>query len=325
MFSLLARGASLGQTNNFSVSPWGEYLGYPYYAIAFAFAQSGVILLLSVVYKVMDSNVLNRWYQQKPSIVSIAILLLHFLYLPVNLAVYRLYYCNNTVLAADSTVQCGGTIHIITTVICTILIAPVTIGLPLVTYWIVQVLQRPNIYLYFCLCSVGFYAFFNLFFPFTFTIFFLHVTTIFLFFPHFRVKDSVIYRSPQDHEKRLQGWELSYLLNFDDFWLNGNIWMTSSFVKFGSYYRLHMLLYKLALLSIYIFLRSNLPLQAFLFWILLLGLFVQYGVRWPYRCVSSNVVHSSCLSMLLVASSFALANALGVTSSIMVASIETMW
>lgn len=101
--------------------------------------------------------------------------------------------------------------------------------------------------------------------------------------------------------------------------------MTSSFRSYGAYYRIWILLYKLVLLFIFIFVRDVLYHQGFLFWFFIFLLFIQFGVvKLPYRCMSSNIVHFIFLSLLLISSSFGLANSFGVTSAVMVASTESV-
>ena len=57
---------------------------------------------------------------------------------------------------------------------------------------------------------------------------------------------------------RLIAWELSYLFHLDDFWMEGNLWHCSSFQPHSYYFRVHMLLFKLVLLLLFIFCRVNL-------------------------------------------------------------------
>jgi hypothetical protein len=135
-----------------------------------------------------------------------------------------------------------------------------------------------------------------------------------------------VFQHERDHEKRLQAWEIGYLLCLDDFWLDGNLWVCSSFTLYSAYYRFDTLLYKLFLLLISTFSRANLPLQALLFWIFTVLFFLKYSVfSLPFRCLTSNIISSSCLSLLVVGSSFGLANCYGVTNVVMVASVETLW
>jgi hypothetical protein len=66
------------------------------------------------------------------------ILIVNFLYLPVNLALFRLYSCANGSLSADSSMACWGAVHIVFTVVCSMLVLPVTLGFPLLLYTIIK-------------------------------------------------------------------------------------------------------------------------------------------------------------------------------------------
>ena len=137
------RGASLGISYNIDISPWGEYSpGYLYYALAFSLFQSVLVLVLFIVYKIFDRSYATKLYRRKSTVLAIGIFILHFLYLPVNLALFRLYYCSATLLAVDPTVVCGSFKHSLITAICSFLVLPVTIGLPLLMYSFIYVRAR---------------------------------------------------------------------------------------------------------------------------------------------------------------------------------------
>lgn len=93
-------------------------------------------------------------------------------------------------------------------------------------------------------------------------------------------KFNVYYRNPKDHEKRLQTWELAYILNIDSYYVDGDVWLCASFTRCGIYFRLFMNILKILLLVYFIFIRFNIVLQSFfmLFSIILFtlwcGLFV---------------------------------------------------
>ena len=137
------RGASLGISHNINISPWGEYSpGYLYYALAFSLSQSALILTLFTAHKLFDMSYATRLYKWKSTVTAIGMFLLHFIYLPVNLTLFRLYYCSSGVLAADPTVVCGASDHSMITAICSFLVLPVTIGLPIRMYWFIHVRVR---------------------------------------------------------------------------------------------------------------------------------------------------------------------------------------
>jgi hypothetical protein len=147
----------LGITNVRNASPWGEFRGYQYYALAFALSQSlftaaaAAVVVAGTAYA--SASALRRkgrgrgrgrglggtspnW---RPAVYSTCLIVLHFLYLPVNLAVFRLYYCSTGYLSADTSLECGGMQHLIFTVICSFLVFPFTVGVPIITYRIIQV------------------------------------------------------------------------------------------------------------------------------------------------------------------------------------------
>jgi hypothetical protein len=64
---------------------------------------------------------------------------LQLVYLPVCLAVFRLYYCNaEGYLDCDPEVSCSGVFYIGFTAVCTVLMAPYLVGMPWLLYLLVQ-------------------------------------------------------------------------------------------------------------------------------------------------------------------------------------------
>ena len=138
-----AYSASLGGTSNINLAPWGQYTGYHDYAISFCFSQFIFIFVLSRIYYQFNrsyyKNLLLKLYKYKPYIKSFTLFILYIIYLPVNLALFRLYYCESGLLSADPTVLCDDTWHIIIATICSVVTLPFTIGLPIYTHMIVRV------------------------------------------------------------------------------------------------------------------------------------------------------------------------------------------
>lgn len=115
-------------------------------------------------------------------------------------------------------------------------------------------------------------------------------------------------------------------LGLDDYWLTGNLWISSSFRRKGSYFRFHMLLYKMVLLSSFIFIRQNLYQQSIVMWSIITLLFLQYCVVLrPFRCLSSNVTSCVCVSLLFVSVSFGLADSFHAVNALTVPSVQTIW
>lgn len=136
-------------------------------------------------------------------------------------------------------------------------------------------------------------------------------------------KQGIVYRNQPDHEKRIQMWELLYMLELDDFWLTAQLWVTSSFRYFGAYTLCHTAILKATLLIIFIFARNDLSFQAslMLFALAVYGTYYTF-YKYPFRSLSTNIIFGACLAMHIVNMSFALANASGVKSAVMVASTE---
>lgn len=133
--------------------------------------------------------------------------------------------------------------------------------------------------------------------------------------------DNIIYDSNYDHEKRIQMWEIFYFLDIDDYWLTHQVWIISSFIKFGSLFRHHMLFLKAFLLIVFIFVRSDFPTQAFLYFSAITVFTTYYAVhKYPYRTFTSNGILVLLGSSMMVDSGFALANAFSVRSAVMVGS-----
>ena len=141
IFSTLDGGALAGSSNitTSQTSKWGEYRGYLYYALAFALAQGGLVLAVLWVRRAAARAYGTRWDFHASAATSLGLLLTHLLYLPVHLAVFRLYACETLVtgqlaLSADRAVACGGPMHAGFIALCTALVLPATIGLPVLLY-----------------------------------------------------------------------------------------------------------------------------------------------------------------------------------------------
>lgn len=135
-----------------------------------------------------------------------------------------------------------------------------------------------------------------------------------------------VYQFAPDHEKRIQSWEIFYVLGLDSDWLEKQVWLTSSFKASGAYFRLHILVLKLTMLLNFIFIRQSLAVQACIMWLSLATFFVKYCVcGFPFRCRSTNALLLILSGLLIVDCSFGVANSLGVENAIMVSSTESLW
>jgi hypothetical protein len=203
LFSLTSHGALAGATTS-EYSDWGEMDNYTFYALLFAVIQAvsfwsiwGLRFKRDVYGYVAPDN--------KHHLIALLTLFSYIAYLPCSLATFRLYYCENNVLAADPSVSCLGAEHITILSICSLCTLPVFIGFPYMLYTYIQ--------------------------------------------------KTLVYGDTCDHEKRLQIWEILQMLLLDDCWVKRQFWISSSFTKFGAYFRLHMVLLKGLYLLILLFLR----------------------------------------------------------------------
>ena len=196
----------------------------------------------------------------------------HILYLPVLLAVGRLYYCESTShrLSCDPSVECGSTQHTLAMILCAVLV-----GLPYVTYRYIE--------------------------------------------------QSIVYKLAADHEKRLQVWEILYMLNIDDTFDQKQLWLSSSFVREHAYFRFDMLMWKVCVLLVFLFVRGDESTQAALLWVILSGFSIKYLICRPFRTMSSNMFLMCLCAVMLTAVWFGLFNALGVQTAVLVASTQTLW
>lgn len=266
-FSFTEDGALRGKTGSVGISRWGQMTGYAYYALAFS--------LLPVVFT--TAGLLIKHFFKKYSSVALASLLflLQLLYLPVLLAVFRLYYCDHGYLSADPTLSCSSQEYTLYTSLATIFVFPLAVGLPYVIY--------------------------------------IHVA------------DLVVYRHKYDHEKMIQVWELSHSLGLNNFWVLGQVWLTSSFKRNGSYFRVWILMFKLALLLVFIFLRNSLVKQAAAYFIVSLVFCLPVIKMRPFRLPTTNAILILCAFMYLVATGAGMCNAFEVQNAMLVASRESFF
>ena len=107
--------------------------GYLWYALAFSLLP--YVICSPVV--IMRSISVSQKYVY--TVQSTALFLLHIIYIPVSLAVFRLYYCDQGVLSADPQIQCSATgKYAILTSLSTILVSPLIVGLPIISRRYIQ-------------------------------------------------------------------------------------------------------------------------------------------------------------------------------------------
>eukprot|EP01041_Mallomonas_annulata_P004650 gene4650-9222_t len=251
-FGLTDDGAIMGRTESLLVNKWGQMSGYLNYALYFSLAPLVIGTFPFLLWPYLNSYG-KRLDVYKAPILRWVLFLLQIVYMPSGLALVRLYYCQTPLLdpnsetlylSADPDVVCASIEHIYITVICSICLFPLLIGLPI--------------------------------------------------FLHKLITPSIVYRLKADHEKRLQLWELLYMLNLDNFWSDSQLWLSSSF--------------KPSLLWF--------ATAVFLVWI---------GKDRPFRLKSTNSIFFTCNVLLLIDTSAAGANAFNVQNSVLVASTESVW
>ena len=293
VFSAAKTGALLGASGNIGISKWGMLKGgYVAYAMGFLFAQTVLILAYLALCRFVFPTWARRWNRFQPPILAALLFVLYIFYLPVGIAVFRLYYCEQSsgptsslstfpagtaFLSADPTLQCWVGPHLACVVLAVLFHGPVFVGLPFVVY-------------------------------------------VF-------VRDAVVYADARDHEKRLQAWELAYLLEIDRHWLAGNVWLCGSFTRPASRLYFHQIVLKATLLLFSFFLRDDFKSQAAAMWWAFIALFLYYGI-WCLRCYradSSSIMHKIALLLLLANFSFAAVESSGIRNAVTVASSQALF
>jgi len=292
-FSAAETGALVGASGNISIPKWGMKMGgYVSYSLAFLFSQFGVVLLyLAFCWGVFPAWA-RRWNRFKPPALAALLFLLYILYLPVGIAVFRLYYCEESsgpsgslssfpagvsYLSADPSLQCWTGSHLACVILSIFFHGPVLLGLPLV--------MRSF------------------------------------------VRDAVVYHDPRDHEKRLQAWELGSLLGVDRrHWLTGNIWLCGSFTLHAAHLHVHCTVLKALLLLLSVFVRHNYKSQAAAMWwsVLLFCLYYGFYCLRCYRVDSSNAIHKTTVMLMLANFSLAAVNSSGLRNAVTVASNQAL-
>jgi hypothetical protein len=134
-----------------------------------------------------------------------------------------------------------------------------------------------------------------------------------------------VYDLNPDHEKRIQMWEILYLEDICDDFIENQCWVIASFKLNGVYFRFHMALLKLGLVSVFVGCQRSLSLQAVLCLILVSTFYGFYGLyRETYRCSTSSWMLTVAAVVLIVDTAFGFANSLGIHNFLMVASTESI-
>lgn len=295
-FSAAETGALVGASGNISIPKWGMKMGgYVSYSLAFLFSQAAAVLMYLTACWCVFPAWARRWNRFKPPALAALLFLLYILYLPVGIAVFRLYYCEESsgpsggvaplssfpagvsYLSADPSLQCWTGSHLACVIAAIVFHGPIFLGLPLV--------MRSF------------------------------------------VRDAVVYDDPRDHEKRLQAWELGSLLGVDRrHWLTGNIWLCGSFTLHAAHLHVHCTVLKALLLILSVFVRHNFKSQAAAMWwsVLLFCLYYGFYCLRCYRVDSSNAIHKTAVMLMLTNFSLAAVNSSGLRNAVTVASNQAL-
>ena len=132
-FSTTEYGALMGRSNFLNLSEWGQMSNYMSYCtcfslipIFFCIVYSSSVKYLNVYGKRLDLYM--------PYIEAFILFIGQLLYLPIGLVVFRLYYCENNLLAVDPVWNCTDHGYITYTIIFTTFLFPLYFVLPAIVY-----------------------------------------------------------------------------------------------------------------------------------------------------------------------------------------------
>lgn len=137
------------------------------------------------------------------------------------------------------------------------------------------------------------------------------------------VEKNRIYHDEHDHEKRIQVWELLYMLQLDQYWLDNHVWLLASFRRYGSFYYLHMTILKFVLIVVFIAVRASMVAQSSTMVIILCCYATYYLLLHrspPFRSISTNIIFGCLIALWLLQIFFGLANAAHARNAVTVAS-----
>ena len=141
-FSTTPDGALNGGSGNVAVSQWGQMPYYIYYSVGFALPLFSALLYYLYLKQYYYHSYGFYREVERHTYLKYFLTISHLLYLPVGLAVFRLYYCDDAdnaadginKLACDPSLDCMSTPHLIALSLGTLFVFPLIVGLPLVSY-----------------------------------------------------------------------------------------------------------------------------------------------------------------------------------------------
>ena len=299
VFSMLESGALAGKSGNTFISKWGSYDDYLLvFLLPFVLGTASVVGAYWYFHEYVLPTHGQRWDLQHSFILKALLHFLNFMYLPTGIAAFRGLYCYENVNEADKLFFGNYVMAADESQIC---------------YTGVHLL---------CLLLV----------------LFLYVP-IFMYLPYYvyeRIASTLVYTLPVDHEKRLQSWELTHMLQIDTEFVDNQMWLFASHTRPNAFYRVWMLCYKALLLILYAFVRGNgngddnsfKVHQALLLWAATLVFLARYLLfnegKLPYRVTSSNLIFIIFSAIMLGNTTLGVCNALGVNNVVTVNSRQTI-
>lgn len=310
-FSNVEGGALNGQSGNISISRWGTLKDY---AIGYAFPLVFIMSVFLVAWFAYERIYCDKYGERgdihRHTARTTAFFIVNALYIPVGIVVSRLYYCEEVTNPAHA-------------------------------LYGKYVLAAD----YGMLCwEGGHMAYFVLF-----SLIYLPIMFGFPYLLYKYAQDNIVYKHPSDHEKRLQAWEITYMMGTDSHFLDNQTWILASHTLPAAYYRCWVTVYKAVLLILSVSIRgdgtngaeggnnAHKEAQSALYWfatVIFLSRFIFFnrtdGLRGPavymapFRVGSSNVVFYTMSLILFANTTIGTANAWGVVNAITVNSNQTL-
>ena len=127
------KNGSIGGSSQSVIDKFGEMDNYIEYAFIFMIIPV-IIVILFLLSRLVTRKYGVRYDKYEPRIEFWVLLLLQLLYMPVCLALSRLYYCENGVASVDPSNDCLAGQHLIIVVLGLVFALPLYIGLPIYLY-----------------------------------------------------------------------------------------------------------------------------------------------------------------------------------------------
>lgn len=123
-------------------SKWGEMSGYLQYSLQFALVTLYCSAFVAIANRICTLYG-SRLHAYRPYLIAIVTLVGQVMYVPICLAVFRLYHCDKGRLVVDAAILCGSSDHVVYTLFATLFTAPLYLYLPIYMY---QISSRAVVY-----------------------------------------------------------------------------------------------------------------------------------------------------------------------------------